>query len=91
MRPGHDTSVGSAGFDQAGAQSGQAVAARNGADPCSDRTQSDTTVVAALSGTTSLLLLGVFTIVNICCLVLRRDPTAEGGFRAPTVMSVFVH
>ena len=52
------------------------------------RTQSDTTVVGALSGTTSLLLLGVFTIVNICCLVLRRDPTAEGGFRAPTVIPV---
>ncbi len=52
------------------------------------RTQSDTTVVGALSGTTSLLLLGVFTIVNICCLILRRDPTPEGAFRAPTVIPV---
>lgn len=52
------------------------------------RTQSESTVVAALSGTTSLLLLAVFTIVNVCCLVLRRDPTPEGGFRAPTALPV---
>ncbi|MEI5673726.1 MULTISPECIES: APC family permease [unclassified Nocardioides] len=52
------------------------------------RTQSDTTVVAALSGTTSLLLLAVFTIVNVCCLVLRRDPTPERAFRAPTVIPI---
>jgi amino acid transporter len=52
------------------------------------RTQSDSSIVAALSGTTSLLLLAVFTIVNICCLVLRRDPTAKGGFRAPTAIPV---
>ena len=45
-------------------------------------------VVAALSGTTSLLLLAVFTIVNICCLVLRRDPTPEKAFRAPTLIPV---
>jgi APA family basic amino acid/polyamine antiporter len=50
------------------------------------RTQSESTVVGALSGTTSLLLLGVFTVVNICCLVLRRDP--PGAFRAPTVLPV---
>ena len=37
-----------------------------------------------LSGTTALLLLGVFTIVNIACLVLRRDPTPRAAFRAPT-------
>lgn len=52
------------------------------------RTQSDSTVVAALSGTTSLLLLAVFTIVNVCCLILRRDPTPERAFRAPTVVPV---
>lgn len=52
------------------------------------RTQSDSTVVAALSGTTSLLLLAVFTIVNVCCLVLRREPTPERAFRAPTVVPV---
>lgn len=45
-------------------------------------------VVTALSGTTATLLLAVFTIVNICCLVLRRDPTPEGGFRAPTALPV---
>jgi APA family basic amino acid/polyamine antiporter len=50
------------------------------------RTQSESTVVGALSGTTSLLLLAVFTVVNICCLVLRRDPA--GAFRAPTVLPV---
>ena len=44
--------------------------------------------MAALSGTTALLLLAVFTIVNIACLVLRRDPTPERAFRAPTVLPV---
>jgi len=43
---------------------------------------SDTSVIGALSGTTALLLLCVFTVVNIACIVLRRDP-AEGRFRAP--------
>ena len=48
------------------------------------RLQSESTVVGALSGTTSLLLLAVFTVVNIACLVLRRrDPSPRGeGFRA---------
>ena len=50
------------------------------------RTQSESTVVGALSGTTSLLLLAVFTVVNICCLVLRRDPA--GSFRAPTALPI---
>ena len=49
---------------------------------------SESSVVAALSGTTALLLLAVFTIVNIACLVLRRDPTPDGGFRAPTALPV---
>jgi amino acid transporter len=49
-------------------------------------TQSDNSVVGALSGTTATLLLAVFSIVNIACLVLRRDPTPEGAFRAPTVL-----
>lgn len=31
--------------------------------------------LSTLGGTTALLLLGVFTVVNICCLVLRRDPS----------------
>lgn len=48
----------------------------------------ESSVVGALSGTTALLLLAVFTIVNIACLVLRRDPTPEGAFRAPTALPV---
>jgi amino acid transporter len=48
--------------------------------------QSDNSVVSALSGTTATLLLAVFTIVNVACLVLRRDPTPEGAFRAPTLI-----
>lgn len=44
---------------------------------------SDSDVVSALGGTTSLLLLAVFTIVNIAVLVLRRDRIAEDHFRAP--------
>ena len=44
---------------------------------------SDTSVIGALSGTTSLLLLAVFTVVNVACLVLRRDPASRRGFTAP--------
>jgi APA family basic amino acid/polyamine antiporter len=44
---------------------------------------SDTSVIKALSGTTALLLLGVFAIVNVACVILRRDPAADGGFSAP--------
>ncbi|MBZ5736781.1 APC family permease [Nocardioides mangrovi] len=43
----------------------------------------DTSVITALSGTTALLLLCVFAVVNIACLVLRRDHTTAEGFRAP--------
>ncbi|WP_370247979.1 APC family permease [Nocardioides sp.] len=50
------------------------------------RTQSESTIVGALSGTTALLLLAVFTVVNVCCLVLRREP--GGTFRAPTAVPV---
>jgi amino acid transporter len=39
--------------------------------------------LAGLAGTTSLLLLAVFTLVNIACLVLRRKPVAHEHFRAP--------
>ncbi|MDF1603038.1 APC family permease [Nocardioides sp. YIM 152315] len=41
-------------------------------------------IVVNLASVTSLLLLGVFTIVNIACLVLRRDGR-EGRFRSPGV------
>ncbi len=44
--------------------------------------------VAALGGTTALLLLGVFTIVNIAVLVLRRDVADRDHFRAPAGLPV---
>jgi basic amino acid/polyamine antiporter, APA family len=44
--------------------------------------------VPALGGTTALLLLGVFTVVNIAVLVLRRDHVQHRHFRAPTVLPV---
>ena len=50
-------------------------------------TQSDSNIVSALSGTTGLLLLCVFSVVNIACLVLRREDTGQ-GFRAPTAIPV---
>jgi amino acid transporter len=51
-------------------------------------TQSDNSVVGALSGTTATLLLAVFAVVNVACLVLRRDPTPDGAFRAPSALPV---
>lgn len=45
-------------------------------------------VISALGGTTALLLLGVFTIVNVCVLVLRRDRIDRTHFVAPTVLPV---
>ena len=44
--------------------------------------------LAALGGTTSLLLLCVFTVVNVAVLVLRRDPVDHDHFRAPTALPV---
>jgi APA family basic amino acid/polyamine antiporter len=44
--------------------------------------------LTALGGTTALLLLCVFTIVNVAVLVLRRDPVSHRHFRAPTVIPV---
>jgi amino acid transporter len=44
---------------------------------------SDTPVIAALSGTTALLLLCVFAVVNVACMILRRDAAPEGAFRSP--------
>jgi amino acid transporter len=40
--------------------------------------------ISLLGGTTALLLLGVFTIVNIAVLVLRRDRVEHRHFRAPS-------
>jgi basic amino acid/polyamine antiporter, APA family len=42
--------------------------------------------ISQLGGTTALLLLLVFTVVNIAVLVLRRDPVEHNHFRAPTWM-----
>ena len=45
--------------------------------------------VDILAGTTSLLLLAVFAVVNIAVLVLRRDVREAGGhFRTPTLLPV---
>ncbi|WP_027863459.1 APC family permease [Marmoricola sp. URHB0036] len=52
------------------------------------RLQAENSVVAALSGTTALLLLAVFSVVNVAVLVLRREPGRPGGFKAPTVVPV---
>ncbi len=44
--------------------------------------------VPALGGTTALLLLCVFTVVNIAVLVLRRDRISYTHFRTPTVLPI---
>jgi APA family basic amino acid/polyamine antiporter len=44
--------------------------------------------LTALGGTTALLLLCVFTVVNVAVLVLRRDPVSHKHFRAPTAIPV---
>lgn len=49
----------------------------------------NSSAIAVLGGTTSLLLLAVFAMVNIAVLVLRRDVHAAGGhFRTPTALPV---
>jgi amino acid transporter len=44
--------------------------------------------VPDLGGTTALLLLMVFAVVNVAVLVLRRRPVDAGHFRTPTVLPV---
>jgi basic amino acid/polyamine antiporter, APA family len=44
--------------------------------------------VPALGGTTALLLLCVFTVVNIAVLVLRRDRVGHEHFRTPTFLPI---
>ncbi|QND50890.1 APC family permease [Phyllobacterium sp. 628] len=44
--------------------------------------------VPALGGTTALLLLFVFTVVNIAVLILRREKVAHEHFRTPTFLPV---
>jgi len=49
----------------------------------------DSNAIALLGGTTSLLLLAVFAMVNIAVLVLRRDvPEDRTTFRAPTALPI---
>ncbi|GGE40412.1 amino acid permease [Agaricicola taiwanensis] len=44
--------------------------------------------VPALGGTTALLLLCVFTVVNVAVLVLRKDTVEHSHFRTPTLMPI---
>jgi APA family basic amino acid/polyamine antiporter len=44
--------------------------------------------IPALGGTTALLLLCVFTVVNVAVLVLRKDTVAHEHFRTPTIVPV---
>jgi len=44
--------------------------------------------VPALGGTTALLLLCVFTVVNVAVLVLRKDPVGHKHFVTPTIVPV---
>jgi amino acid transporter len=44
--------------------------------------------VPALGGTTALLLLCVFTVVNVAVLVLRKDKVGHEHFRTPTFLPV---
>ncbi len=44
--------------------------------------------VPALGGTTALLLLAVFTVVNVAVLVLRKDTVEHRHFRTPTFVPV---
>ncbi|MGU3494950.1 APC family permease [Xanthobacteraceae bacterium A53D] len=44
--------------------------------------------VPALGGTTALLLLCVFCVVNVAVLVLRKDKVEHGHFRTPTFLPV---
>jgi amino acid transporter len=44
--------------------------------------------VPALGGTTALLLLGVFSIVNVAVLVLRKDEVDREHFRTPTTLAI---
>ncbi len=48
----------------------------------------DEDAISLLGGTTSLLLLAVFTVVNIAVLVLRRDHVDGPHFTAPTVFPI---
>jgi len=44
--------------------------------------------VSQLGGTTALLLLGVFTLVNVAVMVLRKDPVEHDHFKAPSWLPI---
>ena len=44
--------------------------------------------VPALGGTTALLLLGVFTVVNVAVLVLRKDQVDHKNFQVPKIIPI---
>ena len=48
--------------------------------------ESGATAITLLGGTTALLLLCVFTVVNIALLILRRQPVDHEHFRTPTFL-----
>ena len=50
--------------------------------------QTSPDAITTLGGTTALLLLAVFTVVNIAVLVLRRDHVEHEHFHAPTLLPV---
>ncbi len=47
-----------------------------------------TSQIAVLGGTTSLLLLAVFALVNTAVLILRRDTVSHYHFKAPTIFPI---
>ncbi|MGE0221364.1 APC family permease [Mycolicibacterium sp.] len=52
-------------------------------------TVASSNAISVLGGTTSLLLLTVFAVVNVAVLVLRRDVRQAGGhFKTPTVLPI---
>ncbi|BDI22864.1 APC family permease [Herbiconiux sp. L3-i23] len=48
----------------------------------------DNPIAVLLGGTTSLLLLAVFAVVNVAVLVLRRQPVEHSHFRTPTALPI---
>jgi APA family basic amino acid/polyamine antiporter len=46
------------------------------------------TIIKNLGGTTALLLLIVFCLVNVSVIVLRKDPGEKGHFRTPTILAL---
>ena len=62
---------------------------RSSSRRCSRSSSSSTGDLATLADMTVLLLLLVFAVVNVCVLVLRRDPVDHDHFRIPTWVPIF--